>query len=161
MEKRRIVLKGINSGGVPWSLGAELPKPCHKLSEELYNSLEERLMRRAERDGLFITGRTVVTYEGQDVYSLYTELVFTSADGNTPATVTRLCDTRAGGILLPIPKGLRVRGCYGFCIMENKGVAFVPNGLAAGNFIRQRDTEKYFNRIYADIDLDTMLSRLI
>ena len=154
MEKKRVLRRGISPTGKAWSVCAELPLPEEKRGKEFYSSLEARLISRAERDGLRITGRTVVTLEENKTYSLYTEFIFIYPDGTAPAEVIRLCDTRLGGVLLPVPRRLKRRDCHGFCIIEGRGVAFLPRGTDGRTVIRQRDTDRYFDTVSTELDLN-------
>lgn len=150
METRRVNAGGSTPRGTRWSVGVELPAPKDTGAAEFYSELEGRLIGRAEAEGIGITGRTVVTAEGGELYSLYVELIFTDPAGEREVSVLRLCDTRLGGLFLPIPKRLKRRGCLGFCLVGDRALAFLPRSLDGAKSIRQRDTYKYFDEIWAD-----------
>ena len=119
---RSKLYSGKNVSGNSFSASLEMPFfSCEEL-DLFYNELTERIVKRAEREGVSAFSKLCVCHCDDELFSLYLDVIF--CDKRRVIDLYRICDTRKNGFELPFPKKLKRRGYDGFCTSGNRIIAF-------------------------------------
>ena len=116
---------GKNERGKPFSAMLEIPFfSCDEL-DGFYSELTERIVKRAQDEGVNAFSKLCVTHCDGGSFSLYLDILF--CDKRTVTDLFRVCDNRRDGVEIPLPQKLKRRGYDGFCIKEGRILAFKNN----------------------------------
>lgn len=122
---RTKLYSGKNDKGNSFSASLEIPFfSCEEL-DLFYLEITERIVKRAEREGVSAFSKLCVCHCDDELFSLYLDVIF--CDKRRVLNMYRICDTRKNGFELPIPKKLKRRGYDGFCTSGSRIIAYKNN----------------------------------